>query len=50
MRVEWKPVSLADRESIMDYIVRDNLQAAIALDDAFETVAERASERTKLAG
>ncbi|MHA7848512.1 type II toxin-antitoxin system RelE/ParE family toxin [Serratia sp. D1N4] len=45
MRVEWKPMSLADRESIMNYIARDNPQAAIALDDAFETAAERACER-----
>lgn len=42
MRLEWKPMALTDRENIMDYISQDNPQAAIDLDDEFETAAERA--------
>lgn len=42
MRLEWKPMALTDRENIMDYISQDNPQAAIDLDDGFETAAERA--------
>ncbi|WP_256376542.1 type II toxin-antitoxin system RelE/ParE family toxin [Xenorhabdus sp. KK7.4] len=42
MRLEWKPMALADREQIMEYIAQDNPQAAIALDDEFEASAERA--------
>lgn len=42
MRLEWKPMSLMDRESILDYISLDNTQAAIDQDDEFETAAERA--------
>ncbi|PHM35955.1 type II toxin-antitoxin system RelE/ParE family toxin [Xenorhabdus innexi] len=42
MRLEWKPMALADREQIMDYIAQDNPQAAIVLDDEFEASAERA--------
>ncbi|UAN65646.1 type II toxin-antitoxin system RelE/ParE family toxin [Serratia sp. JSRIV006] len=42
MRLEWKPMALTDRENIMDYISQDNPRAAIALDDEFETAAERA--------
>lgn len=42
MRPKWKPMALADRENIMDYISQDNPQAAINLDDEFETAAERA--------
>ncbi|KEY59258.1 type II toxin-antitoxin system mRNA interferase toxin, RelE/StbE family [Serratia sp. DD3] len=43
--LEWKPMSLVDREKIMDYIARGNPQAAALLDDAFEKAAERACER-----
>ncbi|EEJ1866710.1 type II toxin-antitoxin system RelE/ParE family toxin [Salmonella enterica subsp. enterica serovar Gaminara] len=42
MRLEWKPMALTDRENIMDYISQDNPQAAIDLDDEFETAAELA--------
>ncbi|EBQ8602458.1 type II toxin-antitoxin system RelE/ParE family toxin [Salmonella enterica] len=42
MRLEWKRMALMDRENIMDYISQDNPQAAIDLDDEFETAAERA--------
>lgn len=45
MRLEWKPMSLSDREQIMEYISKDNPQAAIALDNQFETIAEQVCER-----
>ncbi|MDC9616098.1 type II toxin-antitoxin system RelE/ParE family toxin [Xenorhabdus khoisanae] len=35
-------MALTDREHIMDYIARDNPQAAIELDDEFEAAAELA--------
>lgn len=35
-------MALTDRENILDYISQDNPQAAIDLDDEFETAAERA--------
>lgn len=48
MRLEWKPMSLSDREQIMEYISKDNPQAAIALDNQFETIAEQACERPQM--
>ena len=48
MRLEWKPMSLSDREQIMEYISKDNPQAAIALDNQFEAIAEQACERPVL--
>lgn len=45
MRLEWKPMSLSDREQIMEYISKDNPLAAIALDNQFEAIAEQACER-----
>ncbi|KMJ45113.1 translation repressor RelE [Xenorhabdus khoisanae] len=47
MRLEWKPMALTDRENIMDYISRDNPEAAIALDDEFEA-AERACTQPEM--
>ena len=47
-RLEWRPLSLADRESIMEYIARDNSTAAIDLDLQFEAKAENARQRPKL--
>jgi addiction module RelE/StbE family toxin len=44
MRLAWRPMALADREAIMDYIAQDNPAAAIALDDEFETKAEQARQ------
>lgn len=41
MRLVWRPMALADREAIMDYIAQDNPAAAIELDDEFEAVAEQ---------
>ncbi|CAM3408588.1 type II toxin-antitoxin system RelE/ParE family toxin [Xenorhabdus nematophila] len=48
MRLQWKPMALADREQIMDYIARDNPQAAIALDDEFEASAEQACAQPEM--
>ena len=36
MRLEWAPLAIADRESIFDYIMPENLDAALALDELFE--------------
>lgn len=41
-------MALADRESIMDYIARDNPAAALALDEAIEAQAELARQRPTL--
>lgn len=35
-------MALSDRELIMDHIAADNLEAAIALDEAFESKARKA--------
>ncbi|MDP4456377.1 type II toxin-antitoxin system RelE/ParE family toxin, partial [Escherichia coli] len=48
MRLEWKPMSLSDREQIMEYISKDNPLAAIALDNQFEAIAEQACERPEM--
>ena len=44
MRLIWRPMALADRETIMDYIAQDNPAAAIELDDEFEAKAEQAQQ------
>lgn len=41
-RLVWRPMALADRDAMMDYIAKDNPQAAIALDDKLEAKAEQA--------
>ena len=48
MRLVWRPMALADRETIMDYIAQDNPVAAIELDDEFEAKAEQARQRPTL--
>lgn len=48
MRLVWRPMALADREAILDYIAKDNLAAAIALDDEIEAKAEQARQRPEL--
>ena len=48
MRLVWRPMALADRDSIMDYIAQDNPTAAIELDDEFEAKAEQARQRPTL--
>ena len=47
-RLRWRPLSLADRDAIMEYIARDNPSAAIDLDLEFELEAENARQRPKL--
>lgn len=42
MKLFWHPIAIEDRHRIMDYISVDKPSAAIALDEAFETHAERA--------
>ncbi|MFZ6756736.1 type II toxin-antitoxin system RelE/ParE family toxin [Undibacterium sp. Ji50W] len=41
MKLIWKPIALADRERIMDYIAVDKPQAAIELDESFEHTADQ---------
>lgn len=41
MKVVWHPLAMADRECIMDFIARDKPLAALALDENFETHADR---------
>ncbi|MFZ5499463.1 MAG: type II toxin-antitoxin system RelE/ParE family toxin [Pseudomonadota bacterium] len=48
MRLVWRPMALADREAIMDYIAQDNPAAAIELDDEFEAKAEQARRQPTL--
>ncbi len=48
MRLIWRPMALADRETIMDYIAQDNPVAAIELDDEFEAKADQARQRPTL--
>ena len=48
MRLVWRPMALADRDTIMDYIAQDNPAAAIELDDEFEAKAEQARQRPTL--
>ncbi|HZE91467.1 MAG TPA: type II toxin-antitoxin system RelE/ParE family toxin [Rhizobacter sp.] len=47
-RLQWRPLSLADRDAIMEYIAQDNPSAAIGLDLDFEAKAENARRRPKL--
>lgn len=41
MKLIWKPLALADRERILDYIAEDKPQAAIDLDELFEHTADQ---------
>ncbi len=47
-KIVWRPMSLSDREAIMEYIANNNSAAAIALDEAFEAHAERACQNPDL--
>lgn len=47
-RLKWRPMSLADRDAIMDYVAQDSPKAAIELDLEFEAKAENARQRPKL--
>jgi plasmid stabilization system protein ParE len=41
VKLVWHPLAMADRECIMDFIARDKPMAALALDENFETHADR---------
>jgi plasmid stabilization system protein ParE len=41
VKLVWHPLAMADRECIMDFIARDKPLAALALDENFETHADR---------
>ena len=47
-KLVWRPMAMADREAIMDYIAADNPLAAVELDDDFEDKAEMARQRPTL--
>jgi toxin ParE1/3/4 len=47
-RLQLRPLGVADRVAIMDYIAQDNPAAAIDLDDEFEAKAEQARQRPTL--
>ena len=34
--LRWRPMALADREAILNFIAVDNVAAAVALDEEFE--------------
>lgn len=48
MKVVWRPMADADRESIFDHIAQDNPIAAIELDEDFMAKAEQARQRPTL--
>lgn len=41
MKLVWRELAMVDRERIMDFIAQDKPFAALALDESFETHAER---------
>lgn len=43
-RLRWRPMAIADREAIFEYIARDNPTAALELDVLIESKAERARQ------
>lgn len=48
LELRWRPMAIADREAILNYIAQDNVQAAIKLDEEFEAKAEIARQRPTL--
>ncbi|WP_322617689.1 type II toxin-antitoxin system RelE/ParE family toxin [Pseudomonas sp. BIC9C] len=48
MKLVWRQTALDDRSKIMDHILLDNPEAAIALDEIFELKAENARLRPTL--
>ncbi len=48
LELRWRPMALADREAVLEYIAQDNVQAAIELDEEFEAKAEIARQRPTL--
>ena len=48
MQLIWRPMALADREAIMEFVAAENPAAAVALDDQFEAKAEQARQRPSI--
>ncbi|MCW5233524.1 type II toxin-antitoxin system RelE/ParE family toxin [Verminephrobacter eiseniae] len=48
MKVVWRPMAEADREHIFDYIAKNNLGAALELDEEFQAKADNAALNPKL--
>ncbi len=48
LELRWRPMALADREAILNYIAEDNVEAAVRLDEEFEAKAEIAQQRPTL--
>lgn len=48
MRVVWTPEALQDRIDVWDYIVADNPQAAVRLDELFSDAAAKLAEHPQL--
>ena len=48
MKVAWRPMAIADRDQIFEYIARDNPVAAIELDEQFEAHADNAALHPKI--
>lgn len=46
--LRWRPMALADRETIMNHIAEDNVTVAIELDQEFEAKAEIARQHPTL--
>ena len=48
MKIVWRPMAVADREAIFDYIAQDNPSAALALDEDLSRHVELAARNPKL--
>ncbi len=48
MNVVWRPMAIADRERIFDYIAQDNPLAALQLDEEFAAKAQAAARQPTL--
>jgi addiction module RelE/StbE family toxin len=48
LELRWRPLALADRVAILNHIAKDNVRAAIELDQEFEAKAEMARRRPEL--
>lgn len=47
-RVEWRELALEDREAILDFIARDNIDEALRLDEDIEGKAHQAAKTPTL--
>lgn len=48
MNLLWRPLAQEDRDRIFDYVVQDNPQAAIDLDELFKKKANAIADQPKL--